>query len=53
MNSTVRAVVRIMDYNDNDPVFEGHTNNEYDIDIPEDTTINSEVIFEQYIFRFK
>lgn len=45
MNSTTDVLVRIRDFNDNEPEFSGATNGVYSIKVPEDTTINSEVIY--------
>ncbi|XP_063420961.1 protein dachsous-like [Mytilus trossulus] len=41
MSSSVSVVIDILDYNDNVPEFEGHTNHVFTISLPEDTNINT------------
>lgn len=43
MKSTASVDINIFDYNDNVPEFEGHTNYVYNITVPEDTNINTNV----------
>ncbi|VDI58231.1 Hypothetical predicted protein, partial [Mytilus galloprovincialis] len=40
-SSSVSVDIDILDYNDNVPEFEGHTNHVYTISLPEDTNINT------------